>query len=64
MMTLTERINELNTLLKQDEFSVRLQERFKNNQVKRGLVLQSAKYNSSPTFIWMMIFGIGRMRKL
>lgn len=31
MMTLTERINELNTLLKQDEFSVRLQERFKNN---------------------------------
>lgn len=48
MMTLTERINELNTLLKQDEFSVRLQERFKNNQVKRGLVLQSAKYNSSP----------------
>ena len=48
MMTLTERINELNTLLKRDEFSVRLQERFKNNQVKRGLVLQSAKYNSSP----------------
>ena len=48
MMTLTERINELNTLLKRDEFSVRLQERLKNNQVKRGLVLQSAKYNSSP----------------
>ena len=48
MMTLTERINELNTLLEKDEFSVALQERFKNNQVKRGLVLQSAKYNSSP----------------
>lgn len=48
MMTLTERINELNTLLEKDEFSVALQERFKNNQVKSGLVLQSAKYNSSP----------------
>ena len=59
MMTLTERINELNTLLEKDEFSVALQERFKNNQVKRGLVLQSAKYNSSP-----ILFGIGRMRKL
>lgn len=43
MMTLTERINELNTLLEKDEFSVALQERFKNNQVKRGLVLQSSK---------------------
>ena len=29
MMTLTERINELNTLLEKDEFSVALQERFK-----------------------------------
>lgn len=47
-MTLTERINKLNTLLEKDEFSVTLQERFKNNQVKRGLALQSAKYNSSP----------------
>lgn len=48
MMTLTDRINELNTLLDKDEFSVALHEKFKNNQVKRGLVLQGAKYNSSP----------------
>ena len=39
MMTLTERINELNTLLEKDEFSVALQERFKNNQVNRAATM-------------------------
>ena len=47
-MILQERINKLNESLGREEFQVSLQEKFKNNETKLGLVLTSPNYNCTP----------------
>ena len=48
VIAMKNRMEQINMLLEQDGMEVSLQERFKNNQLKQGMVLRSKEFNCSP----------------